>query len=382
MRSGSRPAVRTPTPASAGRDLTRLKPLGIGLGYQAQLRDYIRSRRDRFDFLEVVPDILWTDLGRGARPRYRDIAEDVAFIGEVARAMPVIPHSIGLSIGSAHRYEQRACRADGALVRPAALPLAQRPPRLPPDRGQPAGDQSQPHHAGHLRSPDARPGQPAHPGRAAPHRRAVPDREQRRLFRVPGIDVRRARLSQRADGGDGMRAAARPAQSPYQRTQPGRRSAGLPRPPRPRPRRRDPRRRRASSSTASISTPIRAPRPSRSGPCSRRSCRVARTSAAWSSSCSARGSTSWAPRALDRQLGRMRDLWASTAGRRSPHEPGQLPARAGRLVTDRDFRVGLRQGPPVRRGHSAIERRRLMAIAAAPGFALTARLIDSSGWAS
>lgn len=50
----------------------------------------------------------------------------------------------------------------------------------------------------------------------------------------------------------------------------------------------------------------------------------------------------------------------------------------GRLVTDRDFRVRLRQGAAgPRRGLSAIERRRLMAIAAAPGLALTARLIDS-----
>ena len=332
MRSGSRPAVRTPTPASAGRDLTRLKPLGIGLGYQAQLRDYIRSRRDRFDFLEVVPDILWTDLGRGARPRYRDIAEGrrvhrrgrAHHAGDPAQHRPVDRQRPPL--------RARACRADGALVRPAALPLAQRPPRLSPDRGQPAGDQSQPHHAGHLRSRDARPGQPAHPGRAAPHRRAVPDREQRRLFRVPGIDVRRARLSQRADGGDGMRAAARPAQSPYQRAQPGRRPAGLPRPPRPRPGRRDPRRRRASNSTASISTPIRALRPSRSGPCSRRSCRVARTSAAWSSSCSARGSTNWAPRASIASSAACAICGPGTAGRRSPHEaphdPGELPARA------------------------------------------------------
>ena len=93
MRSGPRPAVRRS--ASAGRDLTRLKPLGIGLGYRVQLRDYIRSRRDRFDFLEVVPDILWTDLGRSARPRYRDIEEDVAFIGDVARTMPVIPGMVG-----------------------------------------------------------------------------------------------------------------------------------------------------------------------------------------------------------------------------------------------------------------------------------------------
>lgn len=104
MRSGSPPIVRTS--ASAGGDLARIAPLGIGLGYQVQLRDYIERRHDRFDFLEVVPDILWTDLGRGARPRYRDIEEGVAFIGDVARAMPVIPHSIGLSIGSAHRYER------------------------------------------------------------------------------------------------------------------------------------------------------------------------------------------------------------------------------------------------------------------------------------
>ena len=50
----------------------------------------------------------------------------------------------------------------------------------------------------------------------------------------------------------------------------------------------------------------------------------------------------------------------------------------GRLVTDRDFRarLSLGVGGP-RRGLSAIERRRLMAIAAAPGLALTARLIDS-----
>jgi hypothetical protein len=50
----------------------------------------------------------------------------------------------------------------------------------------------------------------------------------------------------------------------------------------------------------------------------------------------------------------------------------------GRLVTDRDFRARLSRGAAVpRRGLSATERRRLAAIAAAPGLALTARLIDS-----
>jgi hypothetical protein len=50
----------------------------------------------------------------------------------------------------------------------------------------------------------------------------------------------------------------------------------------------------------------------------------------------------------------------------------------GRLVTDRDFRERLRRGAAMpRRGLLAIERRRLAALAAAPGLALTARLIDS-----
>src|SRR5262249_19940167 len=104
MRRGFPPAVRPA--ATAGGNLARLRPLGIGLGYQIQLRDYIETRRERFDFLEVVPDILWTDLGHGQRPRYRDIASEVAFIRAMARLMPVIPHSIGLSIGSAHRFER------------------------------------------------------------------------------------------------------------------------------------------------------------------------------------------------------------------------------------------------------------------------------------
>ena len=104
MPSGSPSAVRPA--AAAGGDLARLPALGIGLGYQVQLRDYIETRRERFDFLEIVPDILWTDLGHGHRPRYRDIASEVSFIRALASVMPVVPHSIGLSIGSAHRFER------------------------------------------------------------------------------------------------------------------------------------------------------------------------------------------------------------------------------------------------------------------------------------
>lgn len=50
----------------------------------------------------------------------------------------------------------------------------------------------------------------------------------------------------------------------------------------------------------------------------------------------------------------------------------------GRLATDRDFRERLSRGAALPRGGlSAVERRRLAAIAGAPGLRLTARLIDS-----
>lgn len=80
--------------------------LGVGLAYQAQLRPFIERSSDAFDFLEVVPDILWTDLGWGSDPRYVEDAAGTGFLEQVGVAMPVIPHSIGLSIGSAHRFDR------------------------------------------------------------------------------------------------------------------------------------------------------------------------------------------------------------------------------------------------------------------------------------
>jgi uncharacterized protein (UPF0276 family) len=80
--------------------------LGVGLEYQPQLRPFIEASPEAFDFLEVVPDIVWTDLGPGSQPRYLEDREGVAFLEEVARSKPVIPHGIGLSIGSAHGFNR------------------------------------------------------------------------------------------------------------------------------------------------------------------------------------------------------------------------------------------------------------------------------------
>jgi uncharacterized protein (UPF0276 family) len=80
--------------------------LGVGLEYQAQIRPFIETSLEAFDFLEVVPDILWSDLGPGSKPRYVEDADGTAFLTKVAAVMPVVPHSIGLSIGSAHGFNR------------------------------------------------------------------------------------------------------------------------------------------------------------------------------------------------------------------------------------------------------------------------------------
>jgi uncharacterized protein (UPF0276 family) len=83
-----------------------LPKLGVGLAYQAPLRSLVEAPAGDFDFVEVVPDILWTDLGPGHVPRHLDDADSIAWIDGVARRLPVVPHSIGLSIGSAHGFER------------------------------------------------------------------------------------------------------------------------------------------------------------------------------------------------------------------------------------------------------------------------------------
>lgn len=96
------PTSPSPTPADR---LAGLPRLGVGLSFQGTLRDYVLANLDDFDFLEVIPDTFWTDQGEGTEPRYRERADAAAFLARVAERRPVVAHSIGLSIGSAERFD-------------------------------------------------------------------------------------------------------------------------------------------------------------------------------------------------------------------------------------------------------------------------------------
>ncbi len=85
-------------------DSIPIPKLGIGLAYQPALRPFLESRGDTFDYVEVVPDILWTDRGARENPRYIDDQAGIDFLRRVAAGRPIVPHGIGLSIGTAHRF--------------------------------------------------------------------------------------------------------------------------------------------------------------------------------------------------------------------------------------------------------------------------------------
>ena len=98
-----------PKPSTDLPELARdgaVPKLGVGLLYQEPLRQFIETEGDCFDFLEVIPDILWADMGYGESPRYIEDVRSVEHLRRLSRRMTVVPHSIGFSIGSAHRFDR------------------------------------------------------------------------------------------------------------------------------------------------------------------------------------------------------------------------------------------------------------------------------------
>lgn len=83
-----------------------LPRLGVGLAYQAPLSPIFDAAPCDVDYVEVVPDIFWTDRGADAVPRHLDDEAGLARMRELHARMPVVPHSIGLSIGSAAHFDR------------------------------------------------------------------------------------------------------------------------------------------------------------------------------------------------------------------------------------------------------------------------------------
>ncbi|MEJ8823731.1 DUF692 family multinuclear iron-containing protein [Variovorax humicola] len=84
--------------------LMSLPALGVGLLLNP---DTLASpeAEGAYQYLSIIPDRFWLDAGTGAADRHRELRPSVAALDLLAERVPIICHSIGLSIGSASLFD-------------------------------------------------------------------------------------------------------------------------------------------------------------------------------------------------------------------------------------------------------------------------------------
>jgi uncharacterized protein (UPF0276 family) len=86
-------------------DIEALPALGVGLLYNAALPEYLRDFPQTFDYVEIIPEMFWTDGGRDAAPRFIELSGWVDMLERLAGQTPLVAHNIGLSLGSADYFD-------------------------------------------------------------------------------------------------------------------------------------------------------------------------------------------------------------------------------------------------------------------------------------
>jgi uncharacterized protein len=81
-----------------------MKP-GVGILFNGSLGRLLAECRDAVDFVSVIPERFWNDLGRGASPRFVPLPDEVATLEGLASSFPLVAHGIGLSIGSGSTFD-------------------------------------------------------------------------------------------------------------------------------------------------------------------------------------------------------------------------------------------------------------------------------------
>ena len=84
---------------------TSLPRLGIGILYNPSLPKFLENNFDCLDYVELIPDMFWTDQGRGQSERYIELESWVDILDWIIEHRPVVAHNIGLSLGSAAIFD-------------------------------------------------------------------------------------------------------------------------------------------------------------------------------------------------------------------------------------------------------------------------------------
>jgi uncharacterized protein len=74
---------------------------GIGVVFNSTLPRFLEAFPGTIDYVELIPETLWIDRGRGVTGRFVEIAPAVQQLARLAEHLPIVCHGVGLSIGSA-----------------------------------------------------------------------------------------------------------------------------------------------------------------------------------------------------------------------------------------------------------------------------------------
>jgi uncharacterized protein len=81
--------------------LSGINARGVGILYNPVVPGLLKAEPGAVDYLAITPDLFWTDYGPGANARFVELEPCVDFLNWAAGRLPLVAHSIGLSLGSA-----------------------------------------------------------------------------------------------------------------------------------------------------------------------------------------------------------------------------------------------------------------------------------------
>jgi uncharacterized protein (UPF0276 family) len=83
------------------RDLSGIGALGIGILHNPVIPGLLQADPGLVDYVAITPDMFWTDYGPSAEHRFVELESWTDFLDWTASRLPLVAHSIGLSLGSA-----------------------------------------------------------------------------------------------------------------------------------------------------------------------------------------------------------------------------------------------------------------------------------------
>jgi uncharacterized protein len=79
---------------------------GIGVLYNAALPEYLGIYSGQLDYVEIIPDMFWSDEGREANPRFAEMPKWKQQLDWIADRLPLVAHNIGISLGTIDYFDK------------------------------------------------------------------------------------------------------------------------------------------------------------------------------------------------------------------------------------------------------------------------------------